>query len=615
MGILLINIPFVSPSNPYISIPTLAAFLKKRGIAVEAFDANIDFYHYCLRKDNVSDGTKYAHERIKELNAKTLLQFDQMIEYNGLVTALNRASLCAVNPQDILDVFKSGGNCGNDLFYSALGLAVSSHFPEKLFSTSDNIIVYNSPFDEFNSSDVIKSIGSTGIISDYLDKVMYPLIKRKKPELVGISVYFQNQFLNAFKFAAMVKKADRGIHVTLGGPFISCFLRNLKNRELFNSIDSLVLDAGEIPLMRLYEEIQNAAPGHVPNLGNVPGLVYLSNGVIKKNDPPEHLDIHDLPAPDYNVFDLDRYFNDKQNMWLSSRLSSGCYWARCTFCRSKLSMVCDYRQPEADYLFEQLINICQSTGVNRLHFSDDASDPRILEAISKMIIDTKSPIKWFTHVRIDPLFNLERLSLYKAAGCVSLAAGLETYNNRILRLMQKGTTISLVDTVLSNIKWAGLNASVYMITGYPTETLQEAMASFKKVKEFVDDGTIDNYIFYLYHITYGSPMYFNPESYGITNINRRPERDLDPDVFEFEADGGMDRATAVAQSVRFNKHRASDKQDTGRINSVTLNGQTLRLNFDVAEIHRTVSEGVNAASPYAILLQNGLDKSKTLKPK
>ncbi|KWT78325.1 B12-binding domain-containing radical SAM protein [Candidatus Magnetominusculus xianensis] len=608
MGILLINIPFVSPSNPYISIPTLVAFLKGKGIAVEAFDANIDFYHYCLRKDNVSDGKKYAHERIKELNAKQALQFDEMIEYSSLVSALNRASQCAVNPEDILDIFESGGDCGKDLFYSALSMAVSRHFPERLFSNSDNIVVYNSPFDEFNSSEVIKSIDSAGIISEYLNKVISPLIRRKRPEIVGISVYFQNQFLNAFRFADAVKKVDKDIHVTLGGPFISCFMRNVTKREIFNTIDTLCLDAGEIPLMRLYEEIKS----HVPNLAKVPGMVYLSNGVIKKNDPPVLLDLHELPAPDYNAFDLDRYFNKKQNMWLSTRLSRGCYWARCTFCRSKLSLVCDYQQPEEDYLYDQIINICESTGVRNLHFSDDAADPRILEALSKKMISERSQIRWFTHIRIDPLFNLERLSLYRAAGCMSLAAGLESYNNRILRLMQKGTTTSLVDNVLSNIKWAGLNTSVYMITGFPTETLEEAESSFKRIKEFLTDGTIDNYIFHLYHITYGSPVYFSPEQYGIINIDRQPERDLDPDIFEFEAAGGMPRPAAVAASIRFNKDRTSDKQATDQIDSVTLNGQPLRLNFDMTEIQRTVFDGTNAALPYALLLKR---LSEPLKPK
>ncbi|GAH55870.1 unnamed protein product, partial [marine sediment metagenome] len=56
--------------------------------------------------------------------------------------------------------------------------------------------------------------------------------------------------------------------------------------------------------------------------------------------------------------------------------------------------------------------------------------------------------------------------------------------------MRKGIRIEEVERILSNIVWAGMNANVYMIVGFPTETEAEALYSFSKVKEFVDKGLI-----------------------------------------------------------------------------------------------------------------------------
>ena len=101
--------------------------------------------------------------------------------------------------------------------------------------------------------------------------------------------------------------------------------------------------------------------------------------------------------------------------------------------------------------------------------------------------------------------------------------------------------------------------------------------------------------------------------YGITKISNQSERDLDPDIWEFESEG-MSRNAAIAFNLGFNKDRVSDKPDTERIDTIPLNGQTMKLNFDTAEIHRLMVEGVNAALPYGLLLKKGLNLSISLKP-
>lgn len=214
-------------------------------------------------------------------------------------------------------------------------------------------------------------------------------------------------------------------------------------------------------------------------------------------------------------------------------------------------MVSHYQQPPTDFLYKQIKAVVEDTGVRTLHFSDESAEPMILEELSRKIIANKLKINWLTHLRFDSLLTIERLTTYRQAGCVTVIMGLEAYNNRILKLMKKGTTISLIDKILSNVSWSGTNIFVYMIVGFPTETEEEALYSYSKIKQFKEEGTISSYVYNVFRITSGSPICENTQLYGITHIHPHASRDIDPNIFDFDAPG-MSRDTAKRLEDMFN---------------------------------------------------------------
>lgn len=583
MKVLLIYPPFAMPDKPGIGIPALGSYLKSKNIEVHAVDANIEFYRRFLSAENIGRSETYGKNRLRELNGKPELNLPEMIEYARLVLALSGTG-------DTVDDMKSLFTCSTlpshkkiELFRQAIRLASLPFFPEWLeFTDSTSYIRYKSKFRKFSSPGIFESLKNTTLFSKLLEDILSPDPDGISPLLVGISVAFPDQILPAFKCAQIMKKIMPGVHVTLGGSFISCHMREIKEPRLFEYVDSFILDSGEIPLEKLIEELS----GTQPDLSRVPGLVCLRDGNVRRNpsQPPPKLD--SLPPPDYTIFPLDRYLVRQDRMALLFRLSQGCYWGKCTFCSTGLQMIKCYDQSSPELVYQHLKELVRQTGVRIIHFSDAAAPLPVLDYISKQLIEDNLNINWVVNLRFDDRLTLERMTLFRKSGCRSVFLGLESCTERVLKLMRKGIRIEKVERVLSNIMWAGMNANVYMIVGFPSETEAEALYSFSKVKDFIDKGLIKSCIYSTFEISSYSPISLNPEKFEVSSVSGAKEDDLAPPITDFES-RGMSRKKASELLVTFlsELNSESKKKVPGQI---LVDKEPLRLNFDLDEIKKSV---------------------------
>jgi anaerobic magnesium-protoporphyrin IX monomethyl ester cyclase len=588
MSILLIYPPFGAIGCPYISIPTLGAYLRSKGIAVKAVDANNEFYRGLLTPHRIRAARSLAETALKELNHRPQLALTDTVRFARLMRALSIEEEDFREMEKVLDPDAPlSPRERMRLIHAAIRLVCAPYFPESVECLeTHNIITYCSPFRKFSSRDVLQSTKREGLLSGFFESLLTPLLSDSNaPGIVGISASFPDQIEAAFRCARVIKAIKPHIHVVLGGAFVSCHMRNVREPKVFDLFDSLVLDDGEIPLERLYTELS----GPNPDLARVPGLVYRSGGAICRNAPAPALDMESLPPPAYELLPLERYLLPRRNMPLPLRLSKGCNWRKCAFCRTRMSMIHQHQQPSPDYLFEQLRATMETTGNRIFFFTDDSASPQVMEDLSKKIIEADLRIKWVVNFRFDPRLTIERALCFRQAGCHYITLGLETFNDRLLRLMGKGTTTALIDRVLSNLAWAGLPVSVYMIVGLPTETREEALESFQAIEKRCRDGLISSYIYYVFQITPYSDIFDNPGRYGISRMIVPDGLDLDPPVFDFDGEG-MPRETVARLAARFNAAAGNIIHSQGtpiRGNGITelnLSTGTLKLNYDVIAI-------------------------------
>ncbi len=600
MDILLINAPFTIPESPNISIPTLAAYLKEKGFQVSALDLNQEFFYHTLTPKNILNGLHYATEKFCALNRSVRMNFSEMVEYYKLFRLITASKKFAVQ----LSAFRSGLIGFQDFqkmmsgvidFY--IHLASTPWYPEGVIRAP--VFIYNSPFNEFSGQDILDATERELIFSEMMRATLKNCLTPPLPKVVGISAVFASQIVPAFYCASIIKKIVPDVHITMGGPGIFVFFRELKNTGIFTLTDSLVMDEGEVPLESLLHELS----GPNPDLGRVPNLVYLSEGKICRNERAPLPDMVTLPSPDYSVFDLDRYMDSREKMRVPLRLSRGCAWQQCSFCKTTLSMVKSFQQPPEELAYQHIKHTIAEFGIRKFMFSDESAHPIVLEYISRRLLSDGLSTNWIAHTRVSRLLTQERCKLFKDAGCTKLSLGVESFSNRVLKLMRKGITCELTDEVIRGIEGAA-PLNLYMILGFPSETEEEFQKGYDQVRHYKDAGLIADFQYSLFTFCYGSHIWEHPLEYGIVNIKYPEGCDLSPDIYEFES-SGMPRERVFELYLKLNPRMNVSLKHAPEY--LEINGTQEKIQFNLYDIQAIIDKKLtmDMSNSFISILQRG----------
>jgi len=515
MKISLIYPPLASCLQVHLAIPLLSGYLRSKGINVSVWDANIDFWNYMLLPEKVKSGRDYMENIFLQLNGKRKLSSIEQEEYNYFTGTLKVAEDFS---DDFFDNLFNGEKNRTPLQFKnishklsvALSFAAAPSYPEKV-SFTHTAYKYFGIGSSYSTLDIISRLEKNNVFYNFYIDYVNGFIKKENPQVVGISVTFEGNVISAFCCANIIKKIAPHIHITLGGAWISATMHKLKNPRLFDIVDSMIIDDGEVPLECLVKELSNIKP----DLSKVPGIIYRKNSRIKLIPPTKPLDMGSLPPPDYSSIPFDKYPIRKELIGLSFRTSRGCHWRKCIFCPHELKIMSHCQQADAEYVFECLKHINEQTGMFMFGFVEEASDPAVIEKLANLIIKKKRLFFWGTNFKLHKNISFERCILFKESGCIALNFGIETYNDRLLKYIGKGLNTKTINYALSNIAWAGINSQAYMMVGIPTETEQEARESYKSILELEKKNLLNTHTYSALELLPGSDLCNNPEKYGI----------------------------------------------------------------------------------------------------
>jgi radical SAM superfamily enzyme YgiQ (UPF0313 family) len=94
------------------------------------------------------------------------------------------------------------------------------------------------------------------------------------------------------------------------------------------------------------------------------------------------------------------------------------------------------------------------------------------------------PCRWSISARVD-LVNREMLEDLYSAGCFQIRFGVESGNQEILDLMEKGITLEQVGRVFDDCHDIGIETFAYFMIGYPgesEETVKQTISFAKSIK-------------------------------------------------------------------------------------------------------------------------------------
>ncbi len=539
MKTLLIFPPDWLPSEPYLSLPSLASVLRPAGHYVSQLDVNVEMYDLFFSARFL----KHVAQRIaSELSHLQHEQKERALDEEEQ-ELMKRLLTCTPElfEQFSQDVEKAKGILRGNTFYDidqlewatnclheTMALVSLGYYPAQIcFPPIETDIVYK----PFMSSEILESLDDDqiNVYQDVYRMLIRPVMERERPEMVGISVVQQKQLIATFTFCKMIKEEFPATHITLGGNIITRIRDTLPAIEgLWELFDTAVVYEGESAYLQLTEAVESGG-----DFSKLPNLIYKDESGIHVNKEVCAEKLSELPPPDFDGLPLEKYF--VPHLILPYLATRGCYYGRCTFCDHFQGYVEGFRTKQVDQITEEIKFLKDKHGTRFFHFTDESYPPALFQKLSRKLIDDKLDIAWTTHMRFEESLLEEQVWKDVAeSGCKYLHFGYESGNQRVLKLMDKSTKLDAIETNLRMSSEAGIWNHLMGFFGFPGETEKEADDS----KAFVEKNSahIHSLGFMTFVLGKYSPVAFEPEKYGITYY-KNPEWDLALDYYFTTKDG------------------------------------------------------------------------------
>lgn len=217
---------------------------------------------------------------------------------------------------------------------------------------------------------------------------------------------------------------------------------------------------------------------------------------------------NDIPILDYSLFNKKEYITNE--IIYPIRTSDSCPYKKCTFCTHHANK--NYQEYDLSFLESAIIK----NKMKKICFVDDDLTISRLLKIAKIL--KKYDIKWWCQLR--PIKNLIKIlpTLYES-GLRSVAWGVESGCERILNLMQKGTNIKDISSVLKKSNELGIKNMAYILFGFPTENKMEFLETLDFLKD--NNESIDLISTSIFGLQKQSKVFLEPNKYHINNIQMK----------------------------------------------------------------------------------------------
>jgi anaerobic magnesium-protoporphyrin IX monomethyl ester cyclase len=528
MKITLIHPPFDDPTIPYHSTAYLRGHLAHNGFTeVTTRDLNIEFVNYCLEEHYARELRNEIERRFQKLASKTGLKFEEQEEFYGLWVAINcgdsplrnaAAALRAPETFFQFDTYRESIGQLEKYFQSLAALCYPADMLAFKLKNQGRYSIYNL-HDLFNV--------------DLCRRICYPLEKfffdrcisdpgLLASECIGISIVYDYQLLSALHLARLIKNSWPDKLVLLGGTSISQCYKYLRDKLLlkhfFDVCDGIVVGEGETAICEIASRGGLTKPQDIPNL-----ITYDRHADMMHLPKTIHYeDLTALGTPIYQ-YPWDLYLSPERGINYSP--TRGCYWNRCKFCDYGLNMdkpTSPWRERPVEMVVEDLKKITQKESIKYVYFAVDVMAPGYVERLSDAVDEARLDIRWSAEVRMEKIFSKNRCRKMAKSGCVSVSFGMESGNQRILDLIDKGTKVAFMGETMENFAEAGIAVQLMAFSHFPTETGAERKETVSFVGRHSDHwstGGIGEFV-----LTGTAAVAKNPEKFGITLI---PSQDAD----------------------------------------------------------------------------------------
>lgn len=329
-------------------------------------------------------------------------------------------------------------------------------------------------------------------------------------DLFGITIT-SLELPQANRFSKRLKKKFPECKIVLGGPGTST-----PEFVDFDHVDSICKG-----------EAENAIAGIVQDVmlcDEESGMKKIYEGV-----PPFNLDVYPYPARHLlkdkqggNIFAYNKHFSGTESTVILS--SRGCPF-HCPFCSSMfISGALRFRSPENVY--KEIKHVIDKYGITQFRFSDDMFTANIKRAMKICQLVKPLNISWRISTRVKPFSRQLAKTLFEA-GCKEISFGVESFDNDVLKVLDKKTTAADNVEAIKIAKEAGMTVRILFMIKTPGQTSNTVTINIRYLEN------LKSYYDIIACTTFmpipGSLIWKNPKKYKIEILSR----DLDDYNFYF----------------------------------------------------------------------------------
>lgn len=310
------------------------------------------------------------------------------------------------------------------------------------------------------------------------------VVQQEDFQIFGIQMFTSNVASVATSIN-IVKEVKPEVTTIAGGPHFSA-LPEITLEKISNLDYGLIGEAEySLPLLVKYLE-----KSKVENISTIPGLVYrVGDGIrqqVKKNLIAKLNDVDEIDAPDWEVIDPFSYPQmahgtiTRRSPVAPIMTSRGCPY-NCTYCSGKSIHGKKIRLRSIDKIIAE-IEYLYGKGIREIHFEDDNltfDKVRAIKLFQEMM--RFKGLYWAcpNGLRLDRL-DKELIQIMESSGCYSIAVGIETGSERLMKKIKRGITKEIIKSKLYMIrKYSKISLTGFFIVGFPDETLNELQQTFE----------------------------------------------------------------------------------------------------------------------------------------
>lgn len=566
MKITLIHPPIDDPTLPYHSTAYLTGNLVRNGFTdISMRDLNIEFVNYCLEREVVDAFQADGERRLVELGRRAHLDLVEQKEYLDLwkwqmidAAALQQAAQQLRKRETFLDYASYVENV--KLLNRYFGFLGALSYPAAIVNFKHLSLAH---FSLYNLDDLFDAALS--------QRICYPLARFFSERLVrdsgllesdcmGISIVYDHQMAYSLWLAQALKHQWPEKLLLLGGTSISQTYKYMKDKSqmsrFFTLCDAIVVGEGETAICQIAD-----AGGDLTKKADICNTITYDRAHDRVRLP---LRIHyeNVPTLGTPIYNHPWHLYLAPERGINYAPTRGCYWNRCTFCDYGLNTdkpTSPWRERRIDQVIADLREAVEKEKINYVYFAVDVMAPGYLERLSDAVLDAGLNIRWSAELRMEKIFLPERCTKMAKSGCVCVSFGMESGNQRILDLIDKGTKIEYMGQTMTNFAQAGIAVQLMAFQDFPTETeaeKKETMDFIESNKEYWSTGGIGSFV-----LTGTAIVARNPEKFGIVlmettnvdiarNLAYRLEKDgSHPELLMEEYDGSFDDHRGIFPAV------------------------------------------------------------------